>query len=299
MSYDILLYPREPDQDWGAVLAADEADTPEEVLADENALAAGVGTFRRIESRLQRFLTGETETWVAEETGGDVLGEFTDVATGLQVSLFHGAASVTFPYRDVDNLSGFHIKVREAARIVAEETGYEAYDPQTGATFDGTVHDGAGREAARLAGYPDAAADPDDEQDAAADGDGAAPDLAPPTSAPVVHPDPSAGPSGQPGPEPGPAAPLSAREQRIQAMMEARRDPRRVRRRAFFDLALAAGVGVWVYLRRADGETGFLTTVLMILGFMNLLSGVLGLRAASRLAQEQAEGGASQEGPAT
>ena len=216
MSYDILLYPREPDQDWGAVLAADEADTPEEVLADENALAAGVGTFRRIESRLQRFLTGETETWVAEETGGDVLGEFTDVATGLQVSLFHGAASVTFPYRDVDNLSGFHIKVREAARIVAEETGYEAYDPQTGATFDGTVHDGAGREAARLAGYPDAAADPDDEQDAA-----------------------------------------------------------------------------------ADGETGFLTTVLMILGFMNLLSGVLGLRAASRLAQEQAEGGASQEGPAT
>ena len=49
MSYDILLYPREPDQDWEAVLAADEADTPEEVLADENALAAGVGTFRRIE----------------------------------------------------------------------------------------------------------------------------------------------------------------------------------------------------------------------------------------------------------
>ena len=34
MSYDILLFPRQPGQDWEEVLAADELDAPEGTQAD-------------------------------------------------------------------------------------------------------------------------------------------------------------------------------------------------------------------------------------------------------------------------
>lgn len=288
MSYEILLFPRQPGQDWDEVLAADEADTPDEVLNSEDAMAEGVATFRRIESRLRRFLPGEAETWVAEETGGDVLGEYTDADTGLSVELYHGSAQVSFPYRPVDNLSGFHIKVREAARIVAEETGYEAYDAQTRASFDGTIRDEEGRAAALLNPTDDRV---DGDDDLATD----PADLAPPSGAPVVHPA-SGGPDDTVAAAEEPAE-LSPREKRLQAMMEARSDPKRVRRRAFFDLALAVLIAAWVLYRRNEGDTGFLTTVLMILGFMNLLAGVLGLRHAARLDREGAEGGAPEDGP--
>ncbi|MGO0575782.1 hypothetical protein [Ornithinimicrobium panacihumi] len=308
MSYDILLYPREPGQDWQAILDADEADTPQELLDDEAAMNAGVETFRRIESRLRRFVSGETETWVAEETGGDVLGEFTDLASGLQVAVYHGSAAVTFPYRPVDNLAGFHIKVREAVRIVAEETGYEAYDPQRGVDFDGTIDDGPGREAAaKLAAEGGAPAG--EAGDGAAGGglgaedgldrgldrgidDADTSDLAPPSSAAVVHPssdEPALGLDGQPVAA-EPERELTPREQRLQAMIEARRDPVRVRRRAYFDLALAVAVGIWAFMRQSSGETGFLTTVLFFLAALNLFSGLMALRAASKLETEKAAG---------
>lgn len=294
MSYDILLYPREPGQDWQAILDADEADTPQELLDDEAAMNAGVETFRRIESRLRRFISGETETWVAEETGGDVLGEFTDLTSGLQVGVYHGSAAVTFPYRPVDNLAGFHIKVREAVRIVAEETGYEAYDPQRGADFDGTIDDGPGREAAaKLAAGGGAPADGDGLDRGLDRGidDADTSDLAPPSSAAVVHPSSSDGPVLGPDGQPVAAEPereLTPREQRLQALIEARRDPVRVRRRAYFDLALAVAVGIWAFMRQSSGETGFLTTVLFFLAALNLFSGLMALRAASKLDTEKA-----------
>ena len=281
MSYDIVLLPRQPDQDWDAVLAADEADTPEEVLADESAMTAGVETFRRIEGRLRRFLTGDAETWVAEETGGDVLGEFESTDTGIRVELYHGSASVSLPYREADNLAGLHIKVREAVRIVAEETGYEAYDPQTRAPFDGTLHEGDLRAAALAGGAAGSGMD-------ASPADRAE-DYAPPSHAAVVHPSGEGTVDGTVADE-EPAKELTPREQRLQAMIEARRDPVRVRRRAYFDLALTAAIVAWVLYRQQAGDTGFLTTVLMILAFMNLVSGTLGLRSARRLEQEKAAG---------
>lgn len=149
MSYDILLYPRRPGQEWAEVVEADEEETPDDDLRDEKALAEGVATFGRIEARLREALTGPVETWVAEETGGDVFGEFSETDSGLQVELFHGSAAVSFPYWDRDDLAGFHEQVRRAVTIVAEETGYEPYDPQTEDTFDGTFADEEGREATR------------------------------------------------------------------------------------------------------------------------------------------------------
>ncbi|AXH96812.1 hypothetical protein [Ornithinimicrobium avium] len=90
MSYDILLYPRRAGQDWTEVVEADEQETHDDALLDEAALADGVATFGRIEARLREQVTGPVETWVAEETGGDVFGEFSATDTGLQVELFHG-----------------------------------------------------------------------------------------------------------------------------------------------------------------------------------------------------------------
>ena len=136
MSYDITLYPRQPGQDWDEVIAADELDGP---AMDEAQLAAGVSTFRRIEARLREQLTEPVEVWVAEETDGDVLGELTGTESGLQVELYDRSASVSFPAADRPDREAFHRLVRKAVRIVAEETGYEAYDPQLRAPSDGTI----------------------------------------------------------------------------------------------------------------------------------------------------------------
>lgn len=284
MSYDILLYPREAGTDWNAILEADEADTPQEVLNDEAAMSSGVETFRRIEARLRKFVTGDVDIWVAEETGGDILGQFTAADSGLQVELYHGSAAVMLPFREEPHAPGMHIKVREAVRIVAEETGYEAYDPQTGTDFDGTVHDMEAR-AAWLANRRN-------EQDEVLEGvvvpDDASGLTAPPSGEAQVL-------AGDTVPEgvdvPTEEAPKDPRQERIEAILAARRDPRRVRRRAIFDLILTVLIVIWVAWRRNQGETGFLTTVLMILAVMNLASGLLGLRAARRLAAEEEEKG--------
>ncbi|MDO5740794.1 MAG: hypothetical protein Q4P07_11685 [Ornithinimicrobium sp.] len=259
MSYDILLYPRASGQGWESVLAADEVDTPDHITGDEGLLAEGVATFRRISSRLENFLTGEVETWVAEETGGDVLGELSEIDSGLQVELFHGSGAVSFPYWEREDPESFYTKVREAVRIVAEETGYQAYDPQTDQDFDGHIADAGGLEAARtLAGGPDGEPRPADGQSAAVDGadpdnltDGA---LADDTDAP-------------------------ARGRRQLPP----RTPEQVQRRAVIDLVLGVALvsyGVW---RRNAGDTGILVTILMILGAMNLFGGIMSLFTAKRL----------------
>ncbi|PZU44579.1 MAG: hypothetical protein DI571_07240, partial [Arsenicicoccus sp.] len=138
MSYDITLCRRSPGQDWDDALAeADADDTATE--ADAQALTTGVETFRRIELRLREVLDGEIETWVAEETGGDVYGELTATQTGLQVELFDRSASVSLPDGEHDDLDRVHSQARRAVEIVADETGYEAYDHQTRSDFDGTL----------------------------------------------------------------------------------------------------------------------------------------------------------------
>ncbi|KUG52427.1 hypothetical protein AVL62_13910 [Serinicoccus chungangensis] len=137
MSYDITLCPRHPGQDWAdALAAADAEDAATE--ADEQALATGVETFRRIEARLREVVDGEVETWVAEETGGDVYGELRALDTGLQVELFDRSASVTVAEDAPGDPGTLEAQVRGAVEAVRQETGYEAYDHHRGETFDGT-----------------------------------------------------------------------------------------------------------------------------------------------------------------
>ncbi|AXH96813.1 hypothetical protein [Ornithinimicrobium avium] len=57
---------------------------------------------------------------------------------------------MSFPYWEHEDPEGFHEQVRQAVTIVAQETGYEAYDPQTQDAFDGTFADEEGREATRV-----------------------------------------------------------------------------------------------------------------------------------------------------
>ncbi|WP_022923414.1 hypothetical protein [Serinicoccus marinus] len=151
MSYDITLCPRDAGQSWeDALAAADAEDSGRE--ADEQALTEGVETFRRIETRLREVLSGELETWVAEETGGDVYGELTAPRTGIQVELFDGSAAVSLGEREPgeepsEDSGPDRAQVLEEARravgIVAAETGYQPFDHQTEEPFDGTFREGA------------------------------------------------------------------------------------------------------------------------------------------------------------
>lgn len=138
MTYEIAFYPGRPGSGWDDLIAADQQDGPP---LDQAALDDGVATFRRIEAALREQLTEPVEVWVAEELDGDVIGELTAAESGLQVELYDRSASVSFPRRDRDDRSAFHQQVRQAVRVVAAETGYEAYDPQTGRAFDGLIDD--------------------------------------------------------------------------------------------------------------------------------------------------------------
>lgn len=182
MTDEILLYPRRSDQTWDEVVAADAEETSEDVLGDEVALAQGVATFARMEARLREELTGPVTTWVAEEVGGDVFGELSAPGSGLQVELYHGSASVGVVAAEGLDAEEHERLVRRAVEVVAEVTGYEAYDPQTRASFDGTVtipaasHDadagidadageGSDAEAAAAASASPASTRPDPRQD--------------------------------------------------------------------------------------------------------------------------------------
>jgi hypothetical protein len=135
MSYEILLLPRSSDQDWADALRADEQEGTE---GDEETLQAGVALFRRIEARVREQLTEPVETWVAEEVGGDVYGELTAAASGLQVELYDRSASVSLMPGAARDAEEAQVRARAAIDIVEQETGYQAYDPQRQATFDGT-----------------------------------------------------------------------------------------------------------------------------------------------------------------
>lgn len=134
MSYDILFVPRRPDQAWQDALDAAEGT---------DVLTVAIGPERReqwdrIVASLRRRL-GEVEESVADDTM-----EATHVASGLQVSLFPDEAALTFPYWERPDVSAFHDQVVDVVGLVESETGLSAWDAQSDAPFDGTIHDEAG-----------------------------------------------------------------------------------------------------------------------------------------------------------
>ncbi len=138
MSYDILFVPRQAAQSWQDALDAAESQDSLDVAVGPVRLAQ----WERIVAALRRRL-GEVEVELAQDAC-----EASHVS-GLQVSLFPDEAAVTFPYRDRPDRDAFHDVVVDVVGLVETETGLSAWDAQTDAPFDGTVHDGAGREATR------------------------------------------------------------------------------------------------------------------------------------------------------
>lgn len=144
MSYDIVLLPRRPGQSW--------EDALEQRSPDDRSPAELRQVWARVEARLTETLTGEVESWTAEPdftpTAGagyeQTIGELNVVDAGIQIELFHGQAAVSFPYWDREDRAAFHDQVAEAVRVLAEETGYSAYDPQADRPFDGTFADDEG-----------------------------------------------------------------------------------------------------------------------------------------------------------
>ncbi|WP_131103180.1 hypothetical protein [Ornithinimicrobium sufpigmenti] len=259
MTYDIALYPRTPGQTWADVVAADEQDGPP---IDEAALEAGVATFRRIEARLREHLTEPVEVWVAEETDGDVFGELTAPESGLQVELYDRSASVSFPVRAREDRAHFLDQVRRAVRIVATETGYEAYDPQTGRSFDGLIEE-----------------------------EGLSPDdlafAAPGAPASVTAGETAVGPAG--------GAPAGAAA--LQQM-----DPAMLRRRSILYIVLGAILAVFAFMRFSAGETGWFVWLIAGFAAFNLLAGSmlrnLSKQAEARAAAGDGTDGATPGGPA-
>lgn len=243
MTYDISLYPRRPGQDWAEVVAADEVEGPG---MDQAQLDTGVATFRRIEARLREQLTEPVQVWVAEETDGDVLGELTATDSGLQVELYDRSASVSFPARERADRETFHQLVRQAVRIVADETGYEAYDPQTGRTYDGLMD-----EAVTDDGSPVGGATGTTGATVVGDNDGAQADT-----------------TGTAG---------------VQPRLDPRADPRMLRRRGWVYLVIGFVLGVIGVLRWTDGDRGWFTWIILAIAAFDLLGGQLMLSMSRQL----------------
>lgn len=260
MNYEILLYPRTPGQDWVEVLAADEADSPQMDLAGLN---RGVAVFRRVEARLREQLAEPVRTWVAEELDGDVLGQLQTRDSSLRVDLYDRSASVSAPYGGPGD--PVHDLVREAAEIVAAETGYEAYDPQRGATFDGSFDDEAGQ------ALPSQTADQDDLW--AADGPNHDTGVSPPSDAatePALE-----GRVVDEEDQDGPLDPRAERarliQERRQQLLEQRRNPAALRRRGWFYVIFGVILTAIGLMRLADGDTEVLTWLFLGVGAFELV----------------------------
>lgn len=260
MSYDISFYPRQPGQDWEAAIEADQQDGPE---MTQEQLDAGVATFRRIEATVREHLTEPLEVWVAEETDGDVLGELTGLESGLQVELFDRSAAVSFPYQERPDAAAFHDQVRQVVRIVGQETGYEAYDAQTGRAFDGIIDDGPGIEAARALGDT-------------TDGYGGSP-VAQAGSAPGA--DGEVTDTAYPGAATDPDRP------------DPRRDPKLLRRRAWLYLVIGFILTALGLQRWLSGDTGILTWFVLGIGAFDLVGGWMMMNLSRRIAEVESQGG--------
>lgn len=260
MSYEILLYPRTAGQDWDEVLAADEADSPE---MDLTTLNRGVASFRRIEARLRDGLNEPVRTWAAEDLTGDVFGEFQTRDSGLRVDLYDRAASVSAPYGGPSD--PVLDLVRQAVEIVAAETGYEAYDPQVGNTFDGSFDDEAGQ--ASLSEVTDRDDLWADHTANTVHGDATAPDGL--TAAPVE------GEVVDDADQDGPLDPRAERarliQERRQQLLEERRQPAALRRRGWFYVIFGAIVSAIGLMRVSEGDTGMLTWLFLGVGVFELV----------------------------
>lgn len=224
MSYDILFVPRRPDQSWQDALDAAER---------EDALDVAVGPERmqqwdRIVVALKRRLGG-LDVAVSEEACE------ASSDSGLQVSLFPEEAAVSFPYWEREDPGAFHDVVVDVVGLLERETGLSAWDAQTDAPFDGTVHDAPGLEESRRITPGDAVDGPD------------------PTPAPMAAP-----------------APAPARvvvEDSPQLAME--------RRRALRYVVLGAVIVTAALLWRAQGETSTLSGLAVAVGAADIAIGGL------------------------
>lgn len=258
MSYEILLYPRTPEQDWVEVLQADEDEGPEMDVATLN---RGVATFRRIEARLREQLTEPVRTWAAEELDGDVLGELQTRDSGLRVDLYDRSASVSAPYGGPS--APVHDLVRQAVEIVAAETGYEAYDPQVQAPWDGTFDEEAGQASlTRVTDQDDLWSD-----DAGTDEGDDAPDDA-------EDPAPLEGRVMDEEDQEEALDPRAERarliQERRQQLMEERRQPAALRRRGWFYVVFGTFVTAFGLMRLSAGNTELLTWLFLGVGVFEL-----------------------------
>lgn len=135
MTYDILLVPRRPGQSWDDALDEAEGRDVITVAMDAERLAQ----WQRIVAALRERLPGGLEQRVAEDEC-----EATH-ESGLQVSLYPDEAAVTFPYGERSDADAYHAAVVDVVRLVAAETGLEAWDAQADAPFDGRIHDETGQ----------------------------------------------------------------------------------------------------------------------------------------------------------
>lgn len=256
MSYEILLYPRTPGQDWVEVLEADETEGPEMDLATLN---RGVATFRRIEARLREQLTEPVRTWAAEEPDGDVLGELQTRDSRLRVDLYDRSASVSAPYGGPS--APVHDLVRQAVEIVAAETGYQAYDPQVHAPWDGTFDEAAGQASLTRAL---------DQDDLWADDSGADQGDDAPSNDPAAL-------EGRVMDEEDQEETLDPRaerarliQERRQQLMEERRQPAALRRRGWFYVVFGTFVTAFGLMRLSAGNTELLTWLFLGVGVFEL-----------------------------
>ncbi|MBV1851788.1 hypothetical protein [Catellatospora tritici] len=122
MSYDLTIIPRDPGQDWDDALEAAE-------LADDEELAdADPAVWARITARVRELLPDAVDH-------GD---ELDDEATGIQVECWGAEAAVSAPYWHTGATAERVMALMyQAAAILAEETGLQAYDPQLGEAVDG------------------------------------------------------------------------------------------------------------------------------------------------------------------
>lgn len=135
MSYDILLVPRRPGQSWDDALDEAEGRDVITVAMSPERLAQ----WERIVAALRERLPGGLEQHVAEDEC-----EATH-ESGLQVSLYPDEAAVTFPYGERSDAEAYHAAVVDVVRLVASETGLQAWDAQADAPFDGRIHDETGQ----------------------------------------------------------------------------------------------------------------------------------------------------------
>jgi hypothetical protein len=126
MSYDIILYRRQPEQTWEEAREAEEAailaqgDEPDPPLTRED-LAA----WERILRQAREYLDEVTVT------EGDFWHELDHAETGIQLGFRHGSAGISVPYwTGGDAAAAVLGKAYYLALIVERETGLEAYDPQ-------------------------------------------------------------------------------------------------------------------------------------------------------------------------